>query len=194
MAATQFLTIPHLTRASLRRIFGRVTVTPAGCWEMAPAHPYGTIWHRNRKHPAHRLLYAWLVEPVPHDFRVASVDHFVCDNPPCCNPAHMRLVTHRDNVLRGRGPTAANAKKTHCVRGHLLPAESNVPEGRRCLECQRINRIARYHQRMASAEGHALRAKKRAQQAKYLSDSANREAQREATRRWRAKRKQETAS
>lgn len=61
---------------------------------------------------AHRLALALSRGPVPAD---ALVIHG-CDNPPCCNPAHLRLGTHADNAAdrrdrrrhwRDRNPEAA---------------------------------------------------------------------------------------
>ena len=45
----------------------------------------------------------------------------------------------RENTLRGAGPAAVNAQKTHCIRGHLFD-ESNtrIYRGRRsCKICAR---------------------------------------------------------
>jgi hypothetical protein len=63
----------------------------------------------------------------------------------CANPAHTRLVTARENKLRGNGPTAINARKTHCVRNHALSG-ANVytppkrPTERRCRACAALAR------------------------------------------------------
>ena len=73
----------------------------------------------------------------------AELDH-LCGMRDCVNPDHLELVTHRENVLRGRGPTAANARKRRCEKhGDLLTAKYG--EGRRCHKCVRERQKRRYH-------------------------------------------------
>ena len=43
-----------------------------------------------------------------------------CRNRWCQNPAHWRVITRRRQRARGRSPSAVNARKTHCIRGHEL--------------------------------------------------------------------------
>lgn len=38
-----------------------------------------------------------------------------CDNPPCCNPAHLRVGTRQENMLDIR---RRKAGETHCPNGH----------------------------------------------------------------------------
>ena len=75
------------------------------------------------------------------------VDH-LCRNRLCCNPRHLEVVSTKVNVLRGVGPTAENAARTHCIHGHLLPPFSlSQPSknARRCLECQKRHDHNYYH-------------------------------------------------
>ena len=88
--------------------------------------------------PAHRIAYTLAHGEIPDGL---PLDH-VCRNPRCCNPSHLEPVTHRENTLRGTSPLAANAKKTHCSRGHEFTPENTsirVQRGsqtRRCLACR----------------------------------------------------------
>ncbi len=60
-----------------------------------------------RAHPrfAHRIAYALIFGPLPSG--IFACHH--CDNPPCCNPAHLFPGTNADNVAdmwsKGRGVT-----------------------------------------------------------------------------------------
>ena len=73
------------------------------------------------------------------------VDQYVChscDNRACCNPAHLWTGDTRDNavdaVVKGRH---YQTRKTHCPRGHELPAvEPGIGNRRGCVECDRLRR------------------------------------------------------
>jgi hypothetical protein len=114
---------------------------PDGCWPWLGSldhHGYGRFWRpaERRYVGAHRFAYELTHGPIAADL---EPDH-TCRNRACVNPAHMEPVTHRENVLRGEGLAAENARKTSCPRGHELDG-TNVyvnPQGhRRCRECQR---------------------------------------------------------
>lgn len=85
---------------------------------------------------AHRVMYEALVGPIPDGL---TLDH-LCRNRACCNPGHLEPVTMAENLLRGVGPTATNARKTKCVKGHPLSGDNlyRDPRGRRqCRSCRR---------------------------------------------------------
>jgi hypothetical protein len=63
---------------------------------------------------AHRFAYEDIVGPIPAGLQL---DH-LCRNQLCVNPDHLEPVTQRENLLRGEGSAAINAKKTHCIHGH----------------------------------------------------------------------------
>lgn len=74
---------------------------------------YGRTEIKDRSYFAHRVIYA-LTHPgeielsAPRDANERGFVMHTCDNPVCCNPAHLRLGTHRDNmqdkIAKGRAP------------------------------------------------------------------------------------------
>ncbi len=84
----------------------------------------------------HRYMWECRHGPIASELHV---DH-LCRNRACGNPAHMELVSPGENVLRGEGPTAINARKTHCIHGHEYTPENTYHrrEGwRGCRTCRR---------------------------------------------------------
>lgn len=109
---------------------------------------YGHFWAAGKQRAAHRVAYEIFVGPIPDG---AHLDHFVCENPACVNPAHLRPASPRENTLRGNGPAAANAAKTHCKRGHPLSGDNLRirPNGNRaCKACNRDDARARYREKV----------------------------------------------
>ena len=68
---------------------------------------YGRMYINGAKRIAHRIAWEVAHGPIPEGMIVM---HAVCDNPPCCNPEHLKLGTQADNardrVRKGRGPGA----------------------------------------------------------------------------------------
>lgn len=105
-----------------------------GCWTWngsRTSNGYGRVRRVQKLWSVHRYVYELLLGPVPEGL---VLDH-LCRNRACCNPAHLEPVTFRENVLRGEGPAALHARKTHCLRGHALTAENLIP-GRGYRQCR----------------------------------------------------------
>lgn len=146
-----YLVVTHISTKDLIRIFSKIEVDPISkCWNWIASkkYGYGVVSYKGRQESTHRLMYAWLVEPLPRTWakNQAQIDHIVCDNRQCCNPCHMRVTTQRINTLRSNNCFAKNARKTHCIRGHALPSTPNLyGKWRECMICRRDKRIARYY-------------------------------------------------
>lgn len=69
------------------------------------------------------------------------LDH-LCRNRNCLEPFHLELVTPKENTLRGKGPSAENARKENCPKCGGVYAVS--PDGKRyCPHCKRQTQNAR---------------------------------------------------
>lgn len=90
---------------------------------------------------AHQLSYEWnRGKPAPKRFSGFCLDHKPkCKNRACVNPAHIRKVRNRVNVVdNSYGLTGNNARKTHCPRNHPYSPENTyvTPSGfRQCRKC-----------------------------------------------------------
>ncbi|WP_346536943.1 HNH endonuclease [Micromonospora sp. DPT] len=122
-----------------QRFFTNVIEADNGCWLWAAsktAAGYGKFTANGACVSAHRWAYQLLIAEIPVGL---SLDH-LCRNPSCVNPWHLDPVTDRVNVVvRGRGLTAENARKTHCKHGHEFTRANTyiTPRGtRNCRACR----------------------------------------------------------
>lgn len=111
---------------------------PDGCWTwLGPVQSSGYGWGRvgNVRGLAHRLFYEEANGPIPDGLQI---DH-LCRNRLCVRPDHLEAVTQRTNLLRGEGVAGANARKTHCPKGHPYDEQNTYQWGnqRKCLACRR---------------------------------------------------------
>lgn len=117
-----------------------------GCWLFAgviqAGTGYGLIRISGRPRMAHRISYEVNIGAIPNGL---TLDH-LCRNRACVNPGHLEPVTAGVNVLRGIGPSAANARKKTCNQGHAFDEDNTSimrrPDGRtyrRCNACHRAH-------------------------------------------------------
>ena len=135
------------SRPVLDRFWEKVEmVTESGCWvwtARCDKNGYARFWAENKAHDfGHRFAYRHFKGPIPEGL---EIDH-LCRVPSCVNPAHLEAVTGRENNLRGTGPAAKNAKRTHCTNGHKLVEANLYRQGtwRQCRTCARLRHFKTY--------------------------------------------------
>lgn len=118
------------------------------CWEwngLCNQDGYGQKKINGTSWQTHRLAFAWATgnwtdngPKIPDGMLVLHR----CDNPPCCNPSHLFLGTHADNVRdavsKGRH---SETRKTHCKHGHQFSGRNLIIDAkgkRKCRECCRL--------------------------------------------------------
>ena len=117
-----------------------------GCWYWTGSRDrgYGKLarWQNGKRRVlwAHRVAWEQAHGLIPAGL---DIDH-ICRTPSCVNPAHLRVVSHRENVLRGVGIAAVNAAKECCPRcgGPYTLIERHTRSGfdRVCYACQNARR------------------------------------------------------
>jgi hypothetical protein len=123
----------------------------SGCWvtKRTDKDGYGRIGAEG----AHRVVWKLLVSEIPAGLVLDHRDDWGCLSKACCYPRHLKMTTHRENVLRGTSFAAVNAAKTECEHGHPFDLFNTYirPNGNRdCRACIR-DRVAKYQRGLREA-------------------------------------------
>ena len=116
-----------------------LATSPVGCVEGKGARDKGgyvKAFYQGKHTRAHRAAYCRARGLSLEDIKGQLVLHS-CDNPSCCNPEHLRLGTHTDNMRdradRGRAPkTVAQNRNVDdaiasAIRAEYQPSVGNKP-------------------------------------------------------------------
>lgn len=108
-------------RANLeRRFLPKVDVRSEGeCWpwiaKAVTEHGYGRMTAGRRTHlKSHRVAFALAKGAIPDGIAVMHT----CDNPACCNPAHLTLGTQAENLTDMRRKRRGSKPPTHWGERH----------------------------------------------------------------------------
>jgi len=127
---------------SLDAILAKCEIGDCWTWQAAKnEHGYGFLNDRGKMRKVHRVVWESLVGPIPTGL---EIDH-LCKVRNCCNPDHLRTVTHRQNLAASRG----RSMDSHCKYGHEMIDGSVyvAPNGsRRCNICKKARRKEQYQQ------------------------------------------------
>ncbi len=134
---------PQFTTKDAEQFWSRVDAS-GDCWLWTGgrgSEGYGTFYWQGKTRLAHRLVYQILVGVIPPTMQI---DH-LCRVRYCVNPDHMQIVTHRENILRGVGPTAKASQVTHCPKGHPYDKANTRIRWQGWRACRACKRIADQH-------------------------------------------------
>jgi hypothetical protein len=147
--AIAYLSIQALSLKEITRLFSQIEINSLIKYENVPCwnwkgrksqNGYGRVCFCSFTTTIHRIMYAWLVGPLPVGQDKGEVHHR-CENTSCCNPAHLEFMSRQANTLKSNNRAAINARKTHCSDGHPLTGENLHPGFLR--RGQRVCRICR---------------------------------------------------
>lgn len=124
------------------RLWSRVVTRPNGCQEWTGSltpKGYGKIGRGHRglgMMLTHRLAWELTNGPILNGMCVLHS----CDNPPCCNVAHLWLGTKADNNrdMAAKGRTGSQ-RKTHCVHGHEFTPVNTFMDTKGFRVCRRCS-------------------------------------------------------
>ena len=147
--------VPHASDDDRARFWSKVRVSD-GCWlwSGAPnAEGYGEWGYAAGTVLAHRVALIFSGTAIPDGMFVLHS----CDTPMCCNPGHLRVGTHEENMTdqrrRGRNERAS---RTHCPAGHeyteentylrpgTLPAFGSARDCRKCRYEHNLKYLRKY--------------------------------------------------
>lgn len=117
-----------MTDKELKRFLAKINITDddTECWEWnaALSHGYG-VFGTGSERQAHRIMWTQLHGEIGEGMVVMHS----CDNPKCCNPSHLSLGTHADNMrdmsIKNRGTTKLTTEDILEIR--RLGAEGHRP-------------------------------------------------------------------
>jgi len=90
------------------------------CWEWQKSRlptGYGHIgrWGKKMNTSAHRVAWEVTYGEIPEGLHIMHL----CDNPPCCNPQHLMVGTHQEN-MRQRSERNGKLKSIEKMASELL--------------------------------------------------------------------------
>lgn len=126
----------NMTNIEFQEWFESKLITvPGGCKEWSGCrflNGYGVVRMNGKNMKAHRVSFELYVQ------RPISDNMFIlhsCNNPPCCNPSHLREGTHQDNMTdklqsgrQPRGEANAKSKLTQCQVDEIRKNPSNLTQ------------------------------------------------------------------
>lgn len=111
-------------------------------WEAADSgNGYGRVSVYGKTRATH--IVAWEISNGKRIPEGMVLDH-KCNRRSCYNPRCLKPIPGVVNTLIGEGPTAVNALKTRCLRGHDLTGDNlitRVRNGRTHRECRACKKI-----------------------------------------------------
>ncbi len=114
----------------LERVLAKVMTNENGCWIWTAARTqagYGALWIDGGAKYTHRLV-AVLFLALDEKSGLCVLHH--CDTPACCNPNHLRLGTHRENMAdaSAKGRLGKKLQPAEVIEIRHLRAEGHTQE------------------------------------------------------------------
>lgn len=127
---------------------------PDECWPWTKAimtggyGAFGLGTEDGLTHKTHRLAWEFTNGPIPEGLCACHR----CDNPPCCNPAHLFLATNQENTAdkmakgrEARGEKLSIATRAKALRG--VAVNTAKLDEQKVIEIRRLHAAGmRYHQ------------------------------------------------
>lgn len=131
--------------------FARIRRDPDACWPWGRSLDYGRTKRNGRSTLTHRIAFEFAFGSIPDGMCVLHR----CDNPPCCNPAHLFLGTRADNNRDrdSKGRTRYPSGSSHGSKTKPQSVLRGSRHGR-----ARFDEAAVAEMRALLAAGHSLRA------------------------------------